>query len=148
MLHAFDARDWPRVRQAFTENVDVDYSSLFGVPASRTTADELVGGWARFISVFDATQHMTGAFVVSPSGEGLHATTHVRAYHRMKEVAGGEIWMVAGHYELLMKPHGEIWKIAGITLRVLYQGGNLNLPAVAAERLASSRVASDGDGHR
>jgi len=138
MLHAFDAKNWREVRQAFADDVDVDYSSLFGVAAARTTADELVGGWERFASVFTATQHITGPFVVMPRGDGVQARTHVRAHHQMRGVSGGEIWTVAGHYEIQLMPVGDGWKISGITLRVFYQEGNSSIPAAARDRAASS----------
>jgi hypothetical protein len=142
MLHAIDTKNWPGVRQAFADDVDVDYSSLFGVAAARTTADELVGGWERFASAFTATQHLTGPFVVMSSGDRVQAGTHVRAYHQMRGVSGGEIWMVAGHYEIQLMPVGDGWKISGITLRVFYQEGNLSIPAAARDRAASSRATS------
>ena len=42
MLHAIDAKDWPGVRPAFADAVEVDYSSLFGAaPAATTRADDL-----------------------------------------------------------------------------------------------------------
>ena len=137
MLHAFDAKNWREVRQAFADDVDVDYSSLFGVRAARTSADELVSGWQRFASGLDATQHITGPVVTSPQASGLKASTHVRAYHRMTGVGGGDIWIVAGHYDVQLRPLGGVWKIAGLTLTVFYQEGNLDLPALAQERAAS-----------
>lgn len=138
MLHAFDAKNWRDVRQAFADDVDVDYSSLSGVAAARTTADELVGGWERFANALTATQHITGPFVVMPRGQRVQARTHVRAYHQMRGVGGGEIWIVAGHYEIELLPVGDGWKISGVTLRVFYQEGNLSIPAAARDRAASS----------
>jgi hypothetical protein len=129
MLHAFDAKDWRAVRAALADEVDVDYSSLSGVPAARSTGDELVGGWERVARAFEATQHMTGPVVVSPMGRGLYAQTHVRAYHRMKD---GRIWMVAGHYEIQLTPAGDLWKISGIKLSVLYQEGRVDIPATVS----------------
>jgi hypothetical protein len=129
MLHAFDRKDWLAVRAAFAHDVDVDYSSLSGVPAARTSADELVSAWQRFADAFDATQHITGPVVVAPRGHGVHARTHVRAYHRRKGAASGEIWMVAGHYEVQLNRVGDGWTIAAMTLHVLYQEGHPNGPA-------------------
>jgi hypothetical protein len=78
---------------------------------------------------FEATQHLTGPFVVSPRGDGLRVRTHVRAYHRTKGAAGGGIWMVAGHYEVQLNPSGDLWKIAALTLHVLYQERHPGVPA-------------------
>jgi len=132
MLHAIDVKNWDGVRAAFADDVDTDYSSLFGVPAARVKADDLVAGWRTFASPFDVTQHFIGPFVVlSRSAERVTAETHVRAYHRIKELPGGDIWMVAGHYTVQLARTGGAWKIAGITLHVFYQEGNMRIPEAA-----------------
>ena len=139
MLHAIDAKDWDGVRRAFADHVDIDYSSLFGVPAARVNADEHVAGWRAFAQAFDATQHVTGPIVVSPEPpDRAIAQTHVRAYHRIAGAAGGGTWMVAGHYEVRLAPCQGTWVIAAITLRVFYQDGNLGIPEMARSRVAAS----------
>jgi hypothetical protein len=134
MLHAVDAKDWPGVRREFTATVDVDYRSLFGDPAARVDADALVGGWRQFAGSVDVTQHVTGPIVVSATGNDATARTHVRAYHRVQGASGGDIWMVAGHYTISLVVTDGDWKIAGITLTVLYQEGNLRIPEIARQR--------------
>jgi SnoaL-like protein len=137
MLHAIDARDWPGVRHEFAPRIDLDYSSLFGDAPARVDADPHVDGWRRFASVFDATQHVTGPFVTSVNADGsVLIATHVRAYHRIQGLPGGDIWMVAGHYRVRLVDSADGWKIEGITLRVLYAEGNQAIPALARERAA------------
>jgi hypothetical protein len=138
MLHAIDRRDWTGVRDAFANCVAIDYSSLFGEPAATVEADTLVAGWRAFGGAFDVTQHLTGPFVTSEDRDGVTAQTHVRAYHRTAGARGGEVWMVAGHYEIRVERLDDRWKIAGITLRVFYQEGNLELPDLARQRAATS----------
>ena len=137
MLHAIDAKDWTGVRATFADQVDIDYSSLFGAPPGRTSADDLVAGWQRFAGGFDATQHLTGPVIVTGVAGGAEADTHVRAYHYVKGEAGGEVWMVAGHYEVRLAPSPGGWKIAGITLHVFYQEGNMAIPDAARLRAAA-----------
>jgi hypothetical protein len=43
--------------------------------------------------------------------------------------------MVAGHYEVRLRPINGTWKIAGITLTALYQEGNLEIPKLARSRM-------------
>lgn len=138
MLHALDLRDWQGVRDAFADRLDIDYSSLSGAPPARVESDEQIGTWRSFVGAFDATQHMTGAFVTSEGRDGeVHAHTHVRGYHRIAGAPGGDTWMVAGHYEVRLAHRRTGWKIVGLTLKVLYQEGNLELPKLAQARASA-----------
>ena len=135
MLHALDLRDWQHVRDAFADHVDVDYSSLSGAPAANVAGDDLVGGWRSFVGAFDVTQHLGGPIVSAElqSGE-MKVEMHVRGYHRIAGAAGGDTWMVAGHYQARLVHRRAGWRIIGLTLRVLYQEGNLDLPKIAQAR--------------
>jgi hypothetical protein len=137
MLHAIDARDWDGVRRAFADEVDIDYSTLFGAPAATVDADAHVAGWRAFAAAFDATQHITGPIVVTPEADAVTASTHVRAYHRIQGAPGGDMWMVAGHYRVRLLRSANGWRIAAITLIVFYQEGNLTLPDRARARVES-----------
>lgn len=134
MLHAIDGKDWDAVQSVFADRIDIDYSSLFGVPAATVPVDEHVAGWRALARSFDATQHVTGPIVVKEAPGGVEAHTHVRAYHLMKNAPGGELWTVAGHYKVRLVPSGGAWKIAGITLTVFYQEGNQSIPEFARAR--------------
>ena len=138
MLHAIDAKDWAGVRREFADRIDIDYYSLFGDPVVHVEADAHVAGWQAFASAFDATQHLTGPFVVAITDDQATAETHVRAYHQIKGAAGGEMWMVAGHYTVRLRLSAGQWKIDGLTLTVFYQDGNLDIPNIARSRASSS----------
>jgi hypothetical protein len=138
MLHAIDARDWDGVRRAFADHIDIDYHSLTGVPGATVGLDDHVAAWHAFALGFEATQHVTGPIVVTPNAPDVTARTHVRAYHYVKGGPGGDVWMVAGHYDVRLRSTGDAWKIVAITLTVFYQEGNLALPERARARAASS----------
>ena len=106
MLHALDLRDWQKVRDAFADHVDVDYSSLSGEPAANVAGDQLVGGWRSFVGAFDATQHMTGPCTATERDHEVLVHTHVRGYHRIADAAGGATWLVAGHYVFELRKLG------------------------------------------
>ena len=137
MLHAIDTRDWRGVRDAFADRIHLDYSSLFGVPAAAVDGDPHVEGWRVFAGAFDATQHITGPIISEVRGETATARTHVRAYHRMAGQPGGDLWMVAGHYQIGLQRIGGVWKIDALTLIVFYQEGNLDIHELARKRTAS-----------
>jgi SnoaL-like domain len=71
--HALDAKGWDRLRRAFADTLQMDYSSLFGDPALTIEADQQVAGWRSFAGAFDVTQHITGPLVVTPDGSGARA---------------------------------------------------------------------------
>ncbi len=137
MLHALDLRDWQAVRDSLADHVDVDYSSLAGEPAATLPGDDLAGGWRAFVGAFDVTLHVTGPIVTAemPAGE-IKLATAVRGYHRLAGAAGGETWTVAGHYHARVVHRRAGWRIVGLTLRVLFQEGNLELPKIARARAA------------
>jgi len=134
MLHALDLRDWQHVRDAFADHVDVDYSSLFGVAPATMSSDDQIGAWRSFVGAFDATQHITGPFVVAERQGDVLACTSVRGYHRIAGAPGGDTWMVAGIYQARFVHRRAGWRIIGLTLKVLYQDGNLELPKIAQGR--------------
>ena len=140
LFHAVDALDWDGVKAALDDRVEVDYRSLFGGEASSPTRDELVESWQGIVPGFDATQHLLGPLRIEDLGtDGGAAETHVRAYHYLEE----SVWMVAGHYRILLKRRDTGWRIAGIRLDVFYQKGGPDLLARAQERaLAFPRVSA------
>jgi len=134
MLHAIDQKDWDSVRAAFAEWIYIDYSSLFGVPPATVGVREHVAGWEAFARHFSATQHITGPIVTTIDGTDVVAHTHIRAYHRLSGVPGGDVWIVAGHHDVRLRRIAGAWKIAAITLQVFYQDGNLSIPDAARSR--------------
>jgi hypothetical protein len=123
MLHAFDAHDWDTLRASFTDEVRIDYSSLFGGEPETITADDLLGRWRPFAEGLTATQHLTGPVVAT----GDRLDTHVTAHHWLDGAPGGDTWVVHGHYVVRVVDG----RIAELTLRAFRQTGNLDLPALA-----------------
>jgi SnoaL-like domain len=110
-FHAVDDRDWAAVRAGLADEVDTDYTSLFGGEPERVPADALVEQWRGFLPRFDGTQHLLGPIVIT----GDVAECNVRGYHRHD----GGTWMVAGRYRLALS-----WsRLAGIVLRTAYEEG-------------------------
>jgi hypothetical protein len=136
LLHAIDALDWKGVRAALADQVDVDYTSLFGGEASSQPADVLIGGWRDLLPGFAATQHLLGPIAARREGNGVIAETHVRAYHHLAS-PDAQTWMVAGHYTFRLVGEPD-WKIAGITLATYHQDGSQRATDLARERARTS----------
>jgi hypothetical protein len=130
MIHAIDAVDWAAVRHWLADEVDVDYSELFGQPRATTPADTLIAGWREIVGGFEATQHVLGPILASEDAGRTRLHAHVRAYHRLE----GAVWMVAGHYAAVLERRENRWKLAALKLKFFYQEGDRALVDRARER--------------
>jgi len=138
LLHAIDALHWPGVRDCLADQVETDYTELFGGEVHRGSGDELVAAWQALLPGFDATQHITGPVLAKPDSDDLLLSTHVRAFHRLAGAEGGELWGVHGHYQARLTRADGDWRISELALRLFYQEGNTGLPELAGKRAASS----------
>ena len=142
-FHAVDDRDWTAVRDGLTDEVAVDYTSLFGGAPERLAAGALVERWQGLLPGFDGTQHLLGPLVITPADEGATGSTdatvaaNVRAYHHLN----GSTWLVAGRYSLTLRRAGQTWRLAGIVLRTTYEEGDRSLTERATARAASDPAA-------
>jgi hypothetical protein len=132
MLHAIDALDWAGVRAAFAEQVDTDYTSLWGGEPAVVAIDDLITGWQELVHGLDATQHLTGP-IVTVDGK---AHAHIRASHWLD----GAAWTVFGHYIARI----EDGRIAALTLQTFQQEGDLGIPEKARAVTAGGRARRSG----
>ena len=131
LLHAVDRLDWAGVHGCLADSVRSDYTELSGGGPETLASGDLVARWQGLLPGFEATQHLTGPVLLTTDEHpGVRAEAHVRAYHHLD----GETWGVYGHY-IARITHG---KITELTLQVFYQDGNLDLPAKATQRAATS----------
>src|SRR6266540_6825977 len=123
MLHAIDALDWATVRACFAEEVDTDYTSLWGGEPATVKIEDLVADWQQLAYGFNATQHLTGP-IITVDGK-LH--THVRAHHWFD----GAAWTVYGHYIAVVTAG----RIAALTLQTYQEVGDRELVTRARSRV-------------
>jgi uncharacterized protein len=135
LLQAVDLRDWTAARACLADEVDTDYSSLFGGTPERLRSDALIKRWRDLVPGFDSTQHIAGPVLIYEArGDSAKARTAVRAYHYFAEAPGGSVWIVAGRYEMRLSRLSGEWRISALTLQTAYQDGNLALPGLATKR--------------
>ena len=132
MLHAIDALDRDGVRAAFADSVRTDYTSLFGGEAQVQPVDDLLAGWWSLLPGFDATQHLTGPFVVNINDTHAAARCAVTGTHRL----GDQSWVVGGHYQIDLIRQADNWLIESLTLETAFVDGDSSLPEQALERVA------------
>lgn len=127
VAHTIDFRRWSDLRALYADQVRTDYTSLFGGEVQQQRADDLIEGWRRLLSPLDATQHLLGPIDVLMQDAAAIAECHVRGYHVRRGAAGGDELMVAGQWLIELSEHGERWSITSMTLKTLYQSGNVGI---------------------
>lgn len=93
--YCIDSRRWSDLAALFAENVDTDYTSLFGGEPQRQRCSALVSGWRTMLADV-ATQHLLGPCVVHLADRTARASCHVRAFHHAPDAPGGSAWEVLG----------------------------------------------------
>lgn len=133
VAHDIDAKQWNQLRSLYANEVETDYTSLFGGTPQVQSGDNLIDGWKSVLANV-ATQHLLGPITVDVSGPNATASCHVRAMHYGQGAPGGEHWEVLGHYRFELALEGTSWKIRKMTLLTQMQTGNANLLTESAAR--------------
>ena len=77
-----DLRNWGACRDAFSDRVATDYTSLSGGEPATVSAEDLVNGWETFFSqTFKVTQHLIGSHVVTITGDTATCLSNFQAHH-------------------------------------------------------------------
>ncbi len=122
---AVDTRDWQLFRACFTDEVEGDYSSVFGTPPARLGADEFVAMIAPVMSVLTATQHMiTNLAITFEDSDHATVVAYVRAIHHNAAADGGTEQTVYGYYTNAFVRTLDGWRISKLKLTSQIQTGN------------------------
>lgn len=125
--HFIDGRQWRELRELFADDIETDYTSLFGGEVQKQRADDLMEGWRALLTPV-VTQHLLGPIHIEITGASAIASCHVRGYHRARNAPpGGDEWIVAGHYVIELEKADRSWKIRRMKLETFYQTGNTKL---------------------
>ena len=128
-----DTHDWPLLRSIFTDEIDVDMSSI-GMRPGRMKADDWVESARVLFAGFDATQHLSANHVHDIRGDEATCTSYMRAEHFVLNNEGENYYTMGGYYvdELVRTPDG--WKIRAVTLNVTWNRGNRHVLRLATKR--------------
>ncbi len=130
-----DRHDWNRVRDAFSDTVTTDYTSLWGGDPVTQPADELVAGWSAFLPGFDATHHMvTNHTITSLSETSATAQADFTATHRLDD----GLWVLGGRYDYELEKSDDRWLVTSMTMTAIWESGDRGLVALAGQRAAEA----------
>ena len=130
-----DARDWARVRDAFTPEVLLDYSSM-GSEAATLSPETVVANWQAVLPGFEATQHSISNHQVEVNGDGATCLSYGTALHYLPNDQGASVWRVVGTYRHHLVRTAEGWKVDQMTFTLKFMDGNTDLPALAQQRVS------------
>lgn len=130
-----DARAWGELRDLFTDEVEVDYTSLAGGEPSVVKADDLIASWRGTLAGFDATQHQVTNILVTVSGDGAQANAYIHADHYLAGAPGGDHWLVLGTYDYRLVRTNGGWRVRSTRLNLKHLEGNNDLGDAARKRV-------------
>jgi hypothetical protein len=128
-----DTRDYKAMRDCLTDEVDFDYSALFGT-SMPPKADELVENVRGNHSGFRATQHITTNHLVTIDGDTAQCLVNFQAQHFLPNDRGSNLWTLGGRYLYSFARTQEGWKIHGCVISVSWTDGNLQLFELAHQQ--------------
>ncbi|TRY33206.1 nuclear transport factor 2 family protein [Aliiglaciecola sp. M165] len=127
---AVDRKDWKAARELFTEQIEVDFSSLVGGKPSSIPADGLIQGWSNNLKASKLSFHMrSNHSVLFRDSHNATMTSSGYAWNRMEEGAlpengGDALWEVWGNYEHKFVKTADGWKISAMTFNMVAERGN------------------------
>lgn len=127
---AVDAKDWTLARSLFTDDIDVDFTSLTGGEPATIPSDALIAGWSGNLTAEKESFHLRGnhriAFI---DADNAMVFSHGYAWNRMErgalpENGGNPLWEVWGTYEHGFERVGGDWKINAMTFTATAERGS------------------------
>ncbi len=134
-----DRRDWQAVREAFAEEVLLDYSSM-GAAVESLGPAEIVARWKALLPGFKMTQHANTNHRVSLSGDEAECFSYVNAMHHLPNDSGDDTWQVMGRYEHHLVRTARGWKVDRMKFIVTLTLGNDDLPNMATDAVKASNL--------
>lgn len=132
-----DERRWDRVKAAFADRVNLDYTSMAGGQPATLTPEQIVAAWQQVLPGFEHTHHQLGNYVVQENGNTAAAFCYGTATHYLPNESGQNLWTVVGTYDFRLANTPAGWKITAMTFHLKYQDGNLTLPDLARKRIST-----------
>ena len=119
-----DTRDWVLYRSCFTDEIDTDFTSIFGGEPRRVKADRWVASARQILTGLKATQHMITNHVITITGDEATCVAYVQARHHLPNQLGESDQTMFGYYtnRFVRTPDG--WKITACKLTVTWNSGN------------------------
>ena len=131
-----DQGDFVSIEALYADDIQVDYTSLWGGDVQTHTPESLMTAWASVLPGFDQTYHDISNIQATVTGARAMATADVIADHYL----GADFWQVSGQYEYRLVKQTDRWKITHMTFSLIDEVGDRTLVSRASERTATLPV--------
>lgn len=136
-----DSRDWKLFRSCFTDEIETDFTSVFGGAARKVSADRWTDAARRSLSGLAATQHMITNHVITVAGDEATCIAYVQARHFLPNDSGDSMQTMFGYYTNRFVRTSAGWKIRACKLTLWWQTGNRHIFTLATARLKEAEAA-------
>lgn len=131
-----DRGEFDALERLYAETVEVDYSSLNGLPSEMKAARTLMTEWASVLPGFERTRHDLSDIAVSIDENTATASANVVAGHWIDSA----YWEVTGRYDYALETNQDEWKITSMTFTLESESGSRDVFGPAMEAAAANPV--------
>jgi hypothetical protein len=129
-----DTRDWALHRSVFCDVIEMDFSSYDSHPGSRMTADEWVARIRPLFKGLAASQHSMSNPRVIVDGDTAVQVMYMQAEHLLEHQDPNSWFTIGGYYTDQLVRTTDGWRIAAVTLTVLWRRGRPEIMKTAVKR--------------
>jgi 3-phenylpropionate/cinnamic acid dioxygenase small subunit len=130
-----DSRDWTVFRSCFADEIDVDFTSVFGGTPCKVSADKWTAAARRTMIGLTATQHMITNHVITINDDNATCIAYVQARHYLPNDLGDDTQTIFGYYTNHLIRTAQGWRIRSCKLTLSWQTGNWHIFTLANERM-------------
>ncbi|MEM9276968.1 MAG: nuclear transport factor 2 family protein [Pseudomonadota bacterium] len=123
---AVDRKDWKHARLFFTDQISVDFTSIFGGEPASIPSDALLEGWASNLKGNKESLHMRGAAIIKIDGDNATAVSNGYAWNKLPGApdGSGELWEVWGVYTHGFVRTNDGWKVNKFKFEMTHERGS------------------------
>ena len=130
-----DSRDWKLFRSCFADEIETDFTSVFGGTPRKLTGDKWADAARRTLTGLAATQHMITNHVITIDGDNATCIAYVRAHHYLPNDSGDNTQTMVGYYTNHFIRTKDGWKIKKCKLSISWNSGNWHIFTLASQRM-------------
>lgn len=132
-LLSVDTRDYAAMRTCLTDEINFDYSALFGT-SMPSKADELVERVRADHTELRSVQHSVTNHYVTIDDAAAQCCVNFQAQHFLPNDQGSNLWTLGGRYVYHLVRTQAGWKIQGCVISVSWTEGNLYIFDLARQQ--------------